>query len=232
MNTADVTAIIPVFNGGPFLAEALRCVLEQRPGEVIVVDDGSQDATAEVVRAFPAVRYLRHERNRGPAAARNTGLAAARGALVAFLDADDVWTADKLELQLGHLRRQPELEVVLGRLRFWHTPANSADTEAHLVYSFGAALFRKAVFDRVGAIDEALRFGEDTDWFLKLRERQIATLVHDDVVLLYRRHQHNMTLQRTAQTRTADLFSVLRQSVKRRQGQGAMAALPALGRRR
>jgi len=233
MSSAEVTTIVTAFNCAAFVGDALRSVLSQTRGEVIVVDDASTDTTAAVVAEFPSVRYLRHAANLGPAAARNTGLSAARSEIVAFLDGDDLWSPDKMAMQLAHIERDPGLQVVLGRLRFFHTPKAPDDDVAHLVYSFGAALFRRAAFDRAGPIDESLRFGEDTDWFLKVRELQIPTHVHDDVVLLYRRHGHNMTLERTAATRKADLFGVLRRSVKRRQeGGDPPSSLPALGNRR
>ncbi len=233
MRSAQVTTIVTAFNCEPFVGDALRSVLAQTEGEVIVVDDASTDATASVVAECPSVRYLRHDANSGPAAARNTGLSAARGEVIAFLDGDDLWSPEKMAMQLAHLEREPGLQIVLGRLRFFHTPEVPADDEAHLVYSFGAALVRREAFERAGPIDESLRFGEDTDWFLKVRELEIPTHVHDDVVLLYRRHESNMTLERTAETRKADLFGVIRRSVKRRQEGGQPASsLPVLGHRR
>lgn len=102
-----VSVIIPVYNGERFLAEAIRSALDQTlsPAEIIVIDDGSTDASAEVARGFgPPVRVLA-QANLGPAAARNLGVAHAAGDLLAFLDADDLWMPEKLAYQVQFLCR-------------------------------------------------------------------------------------------------------------------------------
>jgi glycosyltransferase involved in cell wall biosynthesis len=96
-----ITAIIPVHNGERHLAEAIQSVLAQTlpPGEIIVVDDGSTDASAAIAQSFGAPVRVLAQPNLGPAAARNLGLAHATGDLLAFLDADDLWTPNKLARQ-------------------------------------------------------------------------------------------------------------------------------------
>jgi glycosyltransferase involved in cell wall biosynthesis len=110
----NVSVVIPVCNGERFVGAALRSVLEQSfpPLETIVVDDGSTDATRSVVRQFgERVRYC-YEPHRGVAAARNRGVAIARGEWIAFLDADDQWYPDKLVSQVDYLRQVPEVGMV------------------------------------------------------------------------------------------------------------------------
>lgn len=95
-DTFKVSAIIPVFNGESFLAEAVESILQQSrpPDEIIVVDDGSTDATAKVASAYAdTIHYIRQDQ-RGPAAARNRGLMQADGDILGFLDADDMWVKD------------------------------------------------------------------------------------------------------------------------------------------
>lgn len=107
MNAADVSVIIPTYNRAYCLGRALNSVLRQdaKPGEILVVDDASTDGSADLVRSFgPAVRYVRHDVNQGAAAARNSGLALAQGALVAFLDSDDEWRPTKLARQLAFMQ--------------------------------------------------------------------------------------------------------------------------------
>lgn len=103
MSSPTVSVIVPTYNRAGTLARAIRSVLQQTHAdfEVIVVDDGSTDETAEVVAGFSdaRVRYL-YQDNRGAAAARNAGIRAARAALIAFQDSDDEWLADKLDAQL------------------------------------------------------------------------------------------------------------------------------------
>lgn len=99
-----VSAIIPTHNRAAMLSKAIRSVLQQSHAnlEVIVVDDASNDTTTEVVKQInePRVRYIRHERNRGGSASRNTGIQAAQGEYIAFLDDDDEWVADKIKEQI------------------------------------------------------------------------------------------------------------------------------------
>ena len=102
MSSPLVSVIIPVYNGQAYLRPTLKSVFAQdyRPLEVIAVDDGSIDRSAEIIRSFPEVVYL-YQDNRGHAAARNAGISAANGEFLAFLDADDLWPPDKLNLHLN-----------------------------------------------------------------------------------------------------------------------------------
>ena len=109
-----VSVIIPVYNGERFLDEALQSVLAQTlpPDEVIVVDDGSNDRTAQIVaevaaQAAVSFQYV-YQTNQGSAAARSHGVRLARSELIAFQDADDLWSADKLAIQVALLRRHPQ----------------------------------------------------------------------------------------------------------------------------
>jgi glycosyltransferase involved in cell wall biosynthesis len=111
-----VSVIIRTYNRAYIVGEAIQSALNQTYGdyEVLVVDDGSTDNTAEVVQRFqePKLRYVRHERNRGVGAACNTGIAQAKGEWIAFLDSDDLWNPDKLERQVACAIRHPEVDAV------------------------------------------------------------------------------------------------------------------------
>ena len=102
-----VSVIIPNYNGAPFIAEALETVFEQRLNnlEVIVIDDGSTDNSMEILERFRSQIKLISTENFGAAAARNSGMKAARGEFIAFLDSDDLWTKDKLTRQLYMLQK-------------------------------------------------------------------------------------------------------------------------------
>jgi glycosyltransferase involved in cell wall biosynthesis len=110
-----VSVVVPAYNAATTVEATLRSILDQTVEdlEVIVVDDGSQDRTVEVVRQLddPRITVL-EQANRGPSSARNKGLAAARGRYVALLDADDLWLPDKLERQLGWLEQHPDVKSV------------------------------------------------------------------------------------------------------------------------
>src|SRR3954470_1810603 len=109
-----VSVIIPTYNYARYLPQAIDSALGQThaPLEVIVVDDGSTDDTPRVLEAYASrIRVIR-QANQGAGAARNAGIAAARGEYVAFLDSDDLWRRDKLELQLARFREEPDLGLV------------------------------------------------------------------------------------------------------------------------
>ncbi|MCT2401505.1 glycosyltransferase family 2 protein [Novosphingobium mangrovi (ex Huang et al. 2023)] len=123
-----VTAIIIVLNGERYIDEAIRSIVDQSLArwELLVVDDGSADGTRDRVAHWcdrdARIRLLRHpdHGNHGMSASRNLGLETARGTYVGFLDADDVWTPEKLAQQVAILEREPDTAMVYGRTLIWH----------------------------------------------------------------------------------------------------------------
>lgn len=115
-----VSVVIPTYNRGYIIAEALRSVLSQTYGEfeVLVIDDGSTDETVKIIQRFsdPRIRYIRHERNAGCAAGYNSGLRESRGELISFLDSDDLWKPDKLDCNVAFLDSHPEAQAVFSDL--------------------------------------------------------------------------------------------------------------------
>ena len=215
-----LSAIIPVHNGERFLAEAVESIQSQsHPNlEVLIVDDGSTDGTPGLAaRLGPTVRCLRQE-HQGPAAARNAGLRAARGEIIGFLDADDLWPAGRLDLMLPSLLHHPAVSIVVGRTRrVAETPGGAwvpIGEPAHFPFSIGAALYRRDVFEHVGLFDRSLRFGEDQDWFLRAREASISTLEIDQVTQVARRHGGSMTRGKTLLE--LNLVRVFKMSLDRR----------------
>jgi glycosyltransferase involved in cell wall biosynthesis len=230
-----ISTVIPVCNGERFLAEAVESAVRQVPApfELIVVDDGSTDRTADVCRSLGGtVRYVFQE-NAGPSAARNRGLGMARGDFIAFLDADDLWPAGKFELQLARFRSEPSLEVVLGYSRPFAdarggVPGRPFDAEPRFMYQLGSGLFRRDVFEHAGVFDPEMRFSEDVDWFLRAREAGVPMVVLQEVTVLYRQHGGNMTRGRS--TRDLGFIRVLQRSLERRREQnaGAVPHLPGV----
>lgn len=235
-----VSVIIPVFNGERFLREAVQSVREAvhvldrkyLDVEIIIVDDGSTDETANVASSLPeTVRYL-HQANQGPAAARNRGIEHAQGSLIAFADADDLWPADKLELQLPYLIRDAKIEIVMGRIQqvllsrtFDGQTRAEEFAEPAFSVNLGSAVIRKSVFERVGLFDETMRYSEDVDWFMRAREGGAEIVTIDAVTLFYRRHEQNMT--RGKSTSELNVLKALKRSLDRRRDQtGSASALP------
>jgi glycosyltransferase involved in cell wall biosynthesis len=179
-----VTAVIPSFNHGHFVLEAVESVLAQsyRPVEVIVVDDGSEDDTFERLKPYlDRIHYIRQE-NRGLSAARNTGIRAASGEWIAFLDADDVWAPQKIEIQLKAAGDYPAAMLVGGNCnnntQFENPPEHIAVKEFDVIdfltttpFGPSSALMQRSVFDEIGLFDEELSPVADRDMWLRVAVR-------------------------------------------------------------
>ena len=186
-----VSVIIPVYNGAPFLAEALESVFAQDYPhyEVIVIDDGSTDNSVDIAQAFPTL-YLLRQTNQGPSVARNLGVTAAHGTLIAFLDADDVWMPHKLSTQVHHLFACPQDGYVLCRMRARYAPGvtlpeifNAGHWAGEPSVSFPSALLvRTEVMSMVGPFDPQLRAAEDFDWFARAHDCGISAGTLDEVL--------------------------------------------------
>lgn len=225
-----VSVVIPVHNGERFLRQAIESVLEQtcRPLEIIVVDDGSTDASRTIAESVPLVRYI-HQDHRGVAAARNAGIEAARGELLAFLDQDDVWLTDKLRLQVDALMGNRRLGFVLSRHRFAREPGVPVPGWCRPEW-FGksmpgwlpsALVVRSWVFDEVGTFDTAYTASSDADWFFRARDLGIP---HEILPLeLHLRRVHETNQSRDVATTKAELRRIARASILRRSSAGAAA---------
>lgn len=222
MAPAEVSVVVPVFNAGGTLAEAIDSVRGQGVDvQIIIVDDGSGEETRAAIAAITGVVAVRQE-NQGPAAARNRGLDLVEAPLVAFIDADDIWTAGRLRKQMALLESHHEAGIVLGHTGFSGLdPARNEwiDVAApRLMYHLGAALIRRWVFEQNGRFDAALGASEDVDWFLRARDSGIASVVTTDVVQIHRRNGLNMT--RGRDLRDLQFLEVLKRSLDRRRAGG------------
>jgi glycosyltransferase involved in cell wall biosynthesis len=221
---SGVSVVVPVRDCERYLAEALESVLGQTlaPAEVIVVDDGSADGTPEVIARFAGrVRALR-QAPAGLAAAVNRGFEHARGAMVASLDADDLWAPDKLALQVAALEADPGLDLVLGHVELFHSPDLDARTRATVAgppgvragFLRGAMLARREALARVGPFDTRWRIGEFVDWYARAVDAGLRMAVLPQVVLRRRIHAANTTL-RAADAR-GDYARVVKAALDRR----------------
>jgi glycosyltransferase involved in cell wall biosynthesis len=219
-----VSVVIPVYNGERYVAEAIESVLAQghRPLEVIVVDDGSTDHTAEVVKLFaPEVRYD-FQPNSGAAAARNRGVGLAQGDFLAFLDADDLWMADKLTRQMAALDNHPELEAVFGHVEQFHSPELGEEIKERIrpaaqvmpAYSADSMVIKREAFFRVGLFDTQWRIADFIDWYLRAVDLGLRSLMLPDVLVKRRLHSSNLGI-RERHSRT-EYVRVLRASLQRR----------------
>lgn len=206
LDDQKVSCIIPVFNGERFLDQAITSVLMQTkpPQQIIVVDDGSTDATAQIIASFgDRVEHVT-QTNQGPAAARNAGLDRATGEFIAFQDADDIWLPEKLECQLRHLLDDDAAIACVCLVRnFWEPElqeeAAAVATTRHNLplagYVFQAMLARRSAFTSIGRLDQSLRLAEDADWFDRARALGHRVAVVDQT--LVRRRYHGANLSRS-----------------------------------
>ncbi|MEP9379961.1 glycosyltransferase [Aquabacter sp. CN5-332] len=203
-----VSVVIPCYNQGQFLREAIESVLAQtwRPLEVVVVDDGSVDCTPEVMALFPGITAIR-QANGGLSAARNTGLNASRGAFVTFLDADDLLLPNALAAGMEALEKHPDWAFVWGGYRMVDSrglalgePSVPGVASRHYdlllsrnyIAMHATVLYRRDALDRFGGFDISLLSCEDYDLYLRIaRESTIG--FHPNVVACYRRHDSNMS---------------------------------------
>ena len=187
---AKVSIIMPTYNYGCYMAEAIRSVLAQtfKDFELIVVDDGSTDNTKDVVDSFadPRVKYI-YQKNRDVSAARNTGILASSGEYIAFLDSDDSWLPQKLELQVKAMDSASKAGIVYSDAFYFDSttgavtgtffqmlknpPPQGSVLEVHIEEFFAHPstwLIRRNVFERVGVFDETLRSCEDDDMLFRM----------------------------------------------------------------
>ncbi|WP_234734744.1 glycosyltransferase family 2 protein [Tellurirhabdus bombi] len=227
-----LSVIIPVYNAERHLAAAIKSIQDQQyPAlEILAIDDGSSDKSAEILRSFPEVTYT-YQTNQGPAAARNRGIQQAKGEFILFLDADDYFPAGKIQQQLAYFERDPTLEAVVGKSQFIFEEDAQTDEfrfpdETHQVFNVlvGSGIYRRSVFEKIGLFDEGLRFSEDFDWFNRIREKEVAMLLTDDITLFYRRHNTNMT--RDTDSMRVNALLMIKRSLDRRRQEGEMRELP------
>lgn len=224
MNTSGlVSVVIPAYNVAAHIGEAIDSVLAQdyAPVEIIVVDDGSRDDTADVVSSrFPQVTLIR-KANGGAATARNAGIRQAQGEFIAFLDADDIWLPGKLKAQVDYFRAHPDVAMNCTGFSQWVSDeegvfpdplsvipdqagvaSDAIDRELSgwvyhrlLLRSFvwtTTVMMRRTLIDKIGLFDESFRLGQDYEYFLRAsRETEIHRLSR--AYALYRQHPGSAT---------------------------------------
>lgn len=193
------SVVIPVRNGAGRIAAAIDSALREiaPSDEIIVVDDGSTDATIRTIEPYlPRVRLIAGP-GHGPSVARNLGLAAATGSHVAFLDHDDLWPAGRQAALVGALGPQPDgTTAAHGRTLIttddgWPPEAYAAMHGAHLNWQIMSMLCPIGLVRDVGGFAEDMRYGEDIDLGLRLLEAGMKLLQVDADVWIYRRHAVN-----------------------------------------
>jgi glycosyltransferase involved in cell wall biosynthesis len=197
-----ISALIGVYDGERYLREAIESLFAQsyRPLEIVVVDDGSTDGSADVARSFGDAVVFGQQENRGNGSARNHAVGLASGDVFAFMDADDISAPDRLELQWAALEADPALDVVFGHAREFVSPELTAEQRATVRpaaaepmpwISANLMLVRRASFERVGPFSEQLRVGVTVDWCARAQDAGLRSAMLPQVVLERRIHLTN-----------------------------------------
>jgi len=227
---AVVTIIIPTFNQHSFLLEALSSVFAQtfQNYKIVVVDDGSTDATRDVLSPYKdRLQYIWKE-NGGEARARNRGIREARSRFIAFLDHDDLWEPTFLETTIAHMERHPVLGLVsTGSVRMSDGKRHPGFRKGLLQGDLFPLLFhrnfittsgvvvRRTSFDRVGLFDEPLGFGVDYDMWLRIAKAYPIALINKPLCK-WRDHAGNISKNELLQLRKSVLQLIESYSTDRR----------------
>jgi len=210
---ALVSVIIPTFNREVWVTEAVRSALAQtfRDFELLVVDDGSDDATLEALAPFSGqIKVLQLENQRGVSAARNEGIVAARGTWLAFLDSDDLWLKDKLARQVAFLQENPALlicqtdEIWIRNGKRVDPPISHRKMGGNIFHqslkrcmvSPSAVMLHRRLLDEVGTFDENLPAAEDYDLWLRVAWRFEVGLLYEPLVVKRGGHGDQLSRQR------------------------------------
>jgi glycosyltransferase involved in cell wall biosynthesis len=193
-----VSVVMPAFNAERYIAESVDSVLSQtfQDFEIIIVDDGSTDKTIEIVGKYGSRVKVISQENSGPSRARNTGIMSAAGRYIAFLDSDDLWTEDKLEVQVGFMESNPRIDMVVADMMMFQEDATIFDSyfdsirikgfydtliseqrELQDAFSMllqcnfiptGTVLLRKECLEKSGLFDEKISTVEDLDLWIRI----------------------------------------------------------------
>lgn len=218
-----VSVIIPVFNCEKYLAEAIVSVTGQshRPLEVIIIDDGSTDNSAAIAQSFAGITY-RFQKNAGLSSALNRGVDLARGNFLAFLDADDLWRADKLARQMDVLSIDPSLDMVFAHVRQFCSPELAGAEAARIPeairiapgFCAGTMLIRRSSFFQAGPFDPGLQVGQFLAWYLQAQDNGLLGRMLAEIMLKRRWHAANMGI--VERDSRSDYARILKASLDRR----------------
>jgi len=205
-----VSVIVPVYNGEKYLKEALDSILGQstRPFEVLVIDDGSTDSTAEIVRQYgERIHYIRRN-NGGAAVARNDGIKNAGGDYLAFLDADDYWDRKKLTLQLREIKKPGAANMIFGmNAQFYSSETGEDFRQRYQCPSHptkgahpGTLLMKREDFLKVGLFSTKYKAGEFIEWYQRAKEAGLTSAFLPEVLMYRRIHPLNHGIVQKQQT--------------------------------
>jgi glycosyltransferase involved in cell wall biosynthesis len=222
-----ISTIMAAYNAERYVAAALNSILAQTfpSEEIVVVDDGSTDGTSDVLQTYAGRIQIIRQANRGPARAFNVGISAVTGDALAFLDSDDLWVPEKLEIQRKALSAEPQLEAVFGLMQQFVSP--DAQAENYLVpdapqpgIGKSALLIHRRAFERIGLFDETYNAIDFVDWYARATRLGLRWRMLSEVVAWRRHHSENLGRRKRTQEH-AELLEVLKRSAHARRARSA-----------
>ncbi len=218
-----ISVIIPCYNGKKYIAETLNSIASQSEniGEIIVVDDCSTDGSAEYVESlnFPNLRLFRLPKNGGISVARNYALVQVKFSIIAFLDADDIWTQGR-NIELLNAMEKENSPWAFGMVEHFISPdydgkSNYILPPVQMARFASTMLISKDFFDKVGGFNESLRVGEFIDWYNRASQLNSNPSYTDKIVLKRRIHGANTSILAESQN-ARDYLKVARDAIARK----------------
>jgi glycosyltransferase involved in cell wall biosynthesis len=220
-----ISVIIPVYNCDRYLSEAIESVLAQsyRPLEILIIDDGSIDNSAEIAKSFiPHIQYYYQPHN-GPATAINYGINLSNGKFLAFLDSDDLWSdSNKLTKQMQVLQKYPSVDLVFSYVQQFISPELDEDYKRKIdilheimpAYVRGGLLLKRETLLQVGYFSSDWHTVDFVDWYIRAKELGLKDLVIPEIYLKRRIHTTNISLEKSGYRN--DYARIIKKSLDRR----------------
>lgn len=222
-----ISVIIPVFNGENYLTEAIESVLNQtyQALELIIIDDGSTDGTSQIVGEYnEQIIYVLKEHS-GIGDTLNRGISKAQGKYIAFLDADDLWVENKLDLQIASINKS-DVDMIFGYIQQFISPELNEKEKLRIYcpdgaipgYSRDTILIKKKTFIQVGLFSANYRVGEFIDWYMRAQNIGLKSFMLANIVAKRRLHQTN--IMRQDYQMKIDYVRILKAGLDRRRNSG------------
>ncbi|MFN8575414.1 MAG: glycosyltransferase family A protein [Candidatus Sericytochromatia bacterium] len=220
-----ISVILPVYNTEKYLHESIESILNQtyKNIELICVNDVSTDDSLKILESYgKKLLIINNEKNLGTGGARNIGIRVAKGELLAFMDADDIWIKNKLELQLNHLEKNKELDICFSYMKCFLSPELNNEIKNKRFcppdpmegYVSVTALVKTGSFKKVGEFNPSLRLGDFIDWFNRAKELGIKFDMLNDILLLRRIHDTNTGV--TNRDSRGDYLRLVKEALQRK----------------
>lgn len=223
MDNPLVSVILAVRNGEKYLDTAIESIFEQTFSnyEIILIDGKSKDRTAAIAQSYSSIHYY-YQQGQGVADAYNLGIEKAQGEILAFISYDDLWAANKLDLQVNYLQTHPEIQFTVAKVKFFLEAGQTIPngfrkellTGEHIGFIMETLVVRKKLFKLIGNFNSDYHVAEDVDWFSRAKDVSIPYKVIDQILLYKRVHNANTSLNSTINDQ--NILNILRQSIKRK----------------